>query len=194
MHLLRFASILAFSTVQAFAQEDRQLGTHEHGVGQLDIAFEGSQIAISFAAPGADIVGFEYLPKTTADTRAIEMALSTIREPRNLFIFPQGARCRATETSARLKGGSPDAHAGHNHAGRVDKKRGPQPSRSTHTEFRATYSLECADMGAIKQMEFEYFKVFPNALELDVRILSAQGASTFQVQRDNPVLDLSDQI
>ena len=54
-------SALLTSAVPVLAEETRQLDAHEHGVGALNIAFDQGRVAIEFHAPGADIVGFEYL-------------------------------------------------------------------------------------------------------------------------------------
>jgi len=39
-------------------------------------------------------------------------------------------------------------------------------------------------------MTFAYFDTFPNALELEVQIVSDTGAKAFEVERDEPKLDL----
>jgi len=37
---------------------------------------------------------------------------------------------------------------------------------------------------------FAYFEMFPNALEVEVQVASPIGAKAFEVERDNPQLDL----
>jgi len=53
----------------AFAEETRELGAHEHGVGAMNIAIEAGTVAMELRAPGADIVGFEYQAKSEAEIR-----------------------------------------------------------------------------------------------------------------------------
>ena len=53
------------------AEETRQVDKHEHGVGELNIAVEGSTIEFEFMIPGADIVGFEYVAKSDDDIAKI---------------------------------------------------------------------------------------------------------------------------
>ena len=60
MKLLPLIALAVAATTPVFAEETRQLDAHEHGVGQLDIAFDGNQISMELHAPGADIVSFEY--------------------------------------------------------------------------------------------------------------------------------------
>ena len=60
MKLLSLIAFAVAATTPVFAEKTRQLDAHEHGVGQLDIAFDGKQISMELHAPGADIVSFEY--------------------------------------------------------------------------------------------------------------------------------------
>lgn len=61
----------------------------------------------------------------------------------------------------------------------------------SHTEFHAEYALNCADPSAIDVITFAYFKRFPNAAELDIQMISDKGAKGFEVESDDPQLDLS---
>ena len=86
MKLLFFLALTAAVATPAFAQETRQLDAHEHGVGQLDIAFDGKQIAMELHAPGADIVGFEYVAESSEDRAAIDAAVAILAKPLDLFV------------------------------------------------------------------------------------------------------------
>ena len=50
--------------------------------------------------------------------------------------------------------------------------------------------LSCDNPDALSDIEFAYFATFPNALEVEVQIITAAGAQAFEVERDAPVLDL----
>ena len=69
------------SSSAAFAEETRQLDSHEHGVGELNIAVDGSTVAIELHAPGADIVGFEYVAKSFDDRLTVKKALKSLSHP-----------------------------------------------------------------------------------------------------------------
>src|SRR5215470_14244249 len=68
---LALALGLAAVAPLAAAAQERQLGTHEHGRGTLNIAIEGTQVSLEFEAPGADIVGFEAAAKTARQKAAV---------------------------------------------------------------------------------------------------------------------------
>ena len=61
---------------------------------------------------------------------------------------------------------------------------------ASHTEFHAEYMLTCDNPDALNSVTFAYFETFPNAKEVEVQMITANGAIAFEVERDAPVLDL----
>ncbi|PRY23722.1 uncharacterized protein DUF2796 [Aliiruegeria haliotis] len=59
-----------------------------------------------------------------------------------------------------------------------------------HSEFHAEYTFTCAAPDALTEIRFPYFDLFPNAEELGGQIVSAKGATSMEIERDAPVLDL----
>lgn len=213
------------------AEQTRSLDAHEHGSGTLDIAVSGSEVAMAFAAPGADIVGFEYQASTAEDRAAVDAAVSDLAHPLKLFKFPEQAGCSVTQANVTLLGGDEahdhddhdheedhaeegghahddhneehaehaehghddhdhqEKHAEHDEHGHDDEEHAAS-GEASHTEFRAEYTLACAEVEKIQKVEFAYFDRFPNALEMDVQIVSDKGAQAHEVERDAPVLDL----
>lgn len=186
----------------AFAEENRQLDAHEHGVGELNIGIDGTTVGMEFHAPGADIVGFEYAAQSDADKAAIDTALATLLQPQNLFVVPADAGCTVTMAKADLEGEAEhdnhddekhDEHAdkdGHDDHDHDDHAEHNDKDAAGHTEFHAEYTMTCANPAALTGMIFAYFDAFPNALEVEVQIVSSAGAAAFDVERDAPVLDL----
>lgn len=224
MKLLSLLTLSTLAAAPAFAQETRQMDSHEHGVGQLNIAFDGTQIAMELHAPGADIVGFEYAAESAEDIAKIEAALLVLAQPLDLFVFPDSAQCSVIEANAELEGeddhddhGDHDDHDDHGdedheeehgdheeeheegehdhdeegHKDHDDEDHDDHAEASGHTEFHAEYLLDCGDLGALDKVSFAYFTAFPNALEVEVQVISDTGAAAFEVERDDPMLDLS---
>jgi hypothetical protein len=110
-------SLIAFFTAfPAFAEETRQLDAHEHGTGALNIAIDGTTVAMMFEAPGADIVGFEYAAESDADLAAIETAVATLAAPLDLFVMQDAAGCSVVEAHAGLESEDDhDEHGGEDH-------------------------------------------------------------------------------
>ena len=90
------------------------------------------------------------------------------------------------------KSGVVDHYAAHDdhdeHAAHDDHKE--HAADAGHTEFHAEYLLNCADPSKVTLITFDYFDTFPNALELELQVISDKGATAFEVARDAPTLDL----
>lgn len=219
MKTLPFLALLSLSATPVLSDETRQLDAHEHGVGQLDMAMEGTRINIELHAPGADVVGFEYEATTAIDRAAVDEAVAILARPLDLFILPEAAGCSVVAASAELESehsseeehehhedehehhdeekhaldhDDHDEHAHDDHGHDDEHAHEDHEESAGHTEFHAEYQLNCADPSAVSNIEFAYFGTFPNALELEVQILSERGAQAFEVLRESPVLDLRD--
>ncbi len=199
------AALVLLTASAVTAEETRQLDAHEHGVGQLDIAFDGDQIAMELHAPGADIVGFEYTAESVEDRAKVDAAVATLARPLDLFVMPVAAGCSVVQASASLEseaaqdehthedhaehaedGHKDEDHAAHSH----DHGHDEHANKASHTEFHAEYLLNCADPAEATVITFAYFDAFPNALELEVQVISDRGAAAFEVERGAPTLDL----
>jgi hypothetical protein len=45
-------------------------------------------------------------------------------------------------------------------------------------------------LSAISEITFSYFEIFPNALELEIQVVTDKGATAFEVEREVAKLDL----
>lgn len=101
----------------AAAEEKRELGAHQHGVGLFNIAIEGDQLAMELEAPGADIVGFEHAAESAEDKAAIEAAKARLAAPLTLFVMPAEAGCTLASADVDLltEGGDHDDHGHGDH-------------------------------------------------------------------------------
>lgn len=195
----------------AVAEEKRELDAHEHGHSALNIAIEGDKIEMEFEAPGADIVGFEYVATSDEDKEAIEAAEKTLADPLPLFTPPAAAGCSVTAADAHLVGDEHhEEHAEHeDHEDHADEEHAEakeadhddhaheeehaheehdhedhaDEAAETHSEFHASYSLTCTDMAALTSLEFSAFTQFANMEEIEVTLISDKGQQSFEVER-----------
>ena len=199
-------STLVLLAVPAYAEGVRQLHSHEHGVGELNIAVGGRTVAMEFQAPGADIVGFEYAAKSESDHAAIDRAVAVLSRPLDLFVTPPAADCIVVDATVGLQAGTghEDDHGrehddhdhDHNHSGEHDDNHtashgNAQEGNESHTEFHAEYRLVCGSIEAMSHINFAYFQMFRNAIEIDVQIVTGSGAVAVEVGRDDPKLELT---
>ncbi|MGI9405107.1 MAG: DUF2796 domain-containing protein [Hyphomicrobiaceae bacterium] len=189
--LTAILSMLIVSPV--FAGETlRQLDAHEHGHSTLNIGVEGQTVTMELEAPGADIVGFEHRAASDADKAKIEAARAALAKPLELFRLSPDAECRLDTRAVELEvehSGSEEhgEHATEKHVDHDEEKAG-------HAEFHATYVMKCAKPHALTGITFKFFEVFAGAEELEVNIVTAKGQHRFEVERDQPVLNLAGMI
>ena len=61
---------------------------------------------------------------------------------------------------------------------------------ASHTEFQVAYAINCASPDDLSGIEFAFFKEFPNAQEIDVTVITENGQTSYEVERDAPQIDL----
>lgn len=195
------AAISLLTFAQTAQAEQRQLGAHEHGHGALNIAIEGNRVEIELEVPGADIVGFEHAATTPEQKAQVAEAEAQLEDALKQFVLPAAASCRLAKADVEVEAEgehehekNKEAHKNHDHdqAGHKEEhKDGAHEGEEGHSEFHATYSLDCTQPDEIKSIHFAYFKSFPNAKSLSVKIVSEKQQGSYEVTADKPDLDLS---
>jgi hypothetical protein len=168
-------SILCFSACPAAAeQSSRQAGAHQHGHGTLNIAIEGSAVAVELIAPGSDIAGFEHEARSEAEKAALGEAKARLEDVLALLTPSPEAQCTVVKAVAGIRA---EEHG--------------EEENGEHTEHFASYELACAAPHALKSISLGYFDVFARAEELEVTVIGGKGQSRLEASRANRVIDLS---
>lgn len=198
-------SVVSLFAMPALAEgEKRELGAHEHGHSALNVAIEGGRVEMELIAPGADIVGFEYEASTAEDKAALEQAEATLGEPLVLFGFADAAGCVVETAAVEIEGEehheehADDEHHDEKHAeddhheeGEEHAEHDEHEDEASHNEFHAEYSLNCSTPDALDGIDFAaFFEAFAGAEEVEVTVISEKGQSSYEVERDAPVVDL----
>ena len=170
----------------AAAEETRQVDKHEHGVGELNIAVEGSAINLEFMIPGADIVGFEYEAKSDSDIALVNTALSKFQDFENIFTLSSSGNCNLVDAEIDINQGDEHEHE--------DEHDHDEHEEEAHNEFVAHYSFTCGNVKEIDRIDFPYFTTFPNSGELEIQFVSEVGSTSFEVEGDKPFIDLKGKI
>ena len=197
-----YSLLLSALVTVSVAEETRQVDKHEHGVGELNIAVEGNSIDLEFMIPGADIVGFEYKAKSEADIALVNDALIKFDEFNNIFSIPSTSNCNLVEADISINQG--DNHKGehdhdehedeHDHDEHGEHDDHDEHDEEAHNEFVAHYSFNCGNIKEIDRISFPYFTTFPNSGELEVQFVSEIGSTSFEVEGDEPFIDLKGKI
>jgi len=183
-----YYSLLMSSIITvAAAEETRQVDKHEHGVGELNIAVESSAINLEFMIPGADITGFEYEAKSDSDIALVNAALSKFENFQNIFILPDSSNCDLVDAEIGIN--QEDDHNDHDEHDEHDEH-----EDESHNEFVAHYSFSCRNVKEIDRIDFPYFTTFPSSGELEIQFVSEAGSTSFEVEGDEPFIDLKGKI
>jgi hypothetical protein len=172
---------------------------HVHGRGQVNIAIEDDRVYLALASPGADIVGFEYAPRNSAQKAAVAAALDKFGDPAELLRFTPAADCRLIRASAELEsdddehekhGANEDEHE-HEHEHEAHPQDDDHGSEESHGAFVAEYEFACSQIDALTEIEFTYFAHFGNAQTLEIVLIDGHGQRREDIGRAEPVLRLA---
>lgn len=205
--LVSAAALTVSSTAMAAEeQETRQLDAHEHGHSTLNVGIEGNTVNMELEAPGADIVGFEYVAEAEADKAKVAAAKKALADPLSLFRPSAAAGCKLASTDIDLIVEGGEKHEEHGHDDHDDDDHGhkkkakhddhddhdehDEAKEGGHNEFHAKYTLTCSNPGALKGFSFSFFDTFKGAEELEVNVVSEKGQRRFEVERDEPKISL----
>lgn len=179
-------SLFACSTQLYSAEhEHEQYEAHVHGEAALLIALDGSTLEIEFLSPAMNIVGFEHQPANEAQTRAVETAIATLKQPELLFNLPSAAKCsvESIETASPLADHNEHKHE---HAKEVSNAHEEQ----AHSDFTGHYHFQCADTTQLNKIEIEIFKHFPGTEMIEVQSISKRGQHKIDLTPDRNILDI----
>ena len=192
-----YCSLLMSAMISVVAAEEtRQVDKHEHGVGELNIAVEGSAINLEFMIPGADIVGFEYEAKSDSDIALVNIALSKFQDFENIFTLSSSGNCNLVDAEIDINQGDEheDEHDHEDEHEHEDEHDHDEHEEEAHNEFVAHYSFTCGNVKEIDRIDFPYFTTFPNSGELEIQFVSEVGSTSFEVEGDKPFIDLKGKI
>jgi hypothetical protein len=181
---LAFAASILATPALADEARHRQLGPHVHGQGTLDIAIEGKKVEMELVAPGMDIVGFEHVASTSEQKAAVEKAKAKLADVLSVFKLPASAKCKVDKADVESR---KEVH----HDGDEDHDEDEKGGHEHHSEFHATYTIECAAPENVTGLETAYFTNFAGAQLLNVNVTTSKGQTQAQMTREKPVLDLT---
>jgi hypothetical protein len=159
-HLLK-AMLFACTviTLPAFA-EHREHGAHVHGVGQLNVALDGTLLEIELDSPAANLVGFEHAPRNDTEKGQLEQAMNRLRNATTLFTLPADAGCRLQQVEVTEEGG---------------EKQPDEDTAEHHSDIISHYRFECATPSALSGIDIHLFALFPTTEQLQVQLIGPHG-------------------
>ena len=141
------------------------LGAHEHGAGDLFVAWSGNAVAIDLISPANNLFGFEYEAETDEDIAIVDDALNYLSGSA-AFAFNDEAGC------------SPD-----------DDANISTEAEGTHSEVTASWEFTCENPESLTELDATgLFEQFPRFEDVDAQWASDSGQSAAELSASAPVL------
>lgn len=155
-------------------------GAHIHGIAQLQIVLEGTQLDIALISPAANLVGFEHRPETDEQEAMVALTHQRLSEGESLFqTEPANCQLAAQDVDSRSMR---EPHHDHGDDGYRDDH---DQHNSSHREISAHYRFTCAEPNALRAISTTLLAQFPGIHSLQVQwiVEDRQGASTLDNDR-----------
>ncbi len=211
--ILLTGATIGWLSIAAQAGEQHHHGAHVHGIAHLNVALEGENLYMEFVSPAANIVGFEYAPKTKAERDAVESARNTLKNAETVFKLPPAAGARLVEASVVSEAEHDKHHDGehghegeHHHASEHDhegehhheEKAGKDHAHhdaddhesETHSDFKAVYRFVCQNPDKLANIEVRLFELFPGIEEIEVQVLTETKQAAMELTAKKPKFSL----
>lgn len=197
--ILAVAAVLASAAVIADEaheghQHHRQHDPHVHGVGNLDLALEGSEVHLGLDSPAANLIGFEHAPATEDEKQTLAQALELLKDGEKLFRFPPAAECRLAQAGVHtpLVPQGEQGHDGHDepgHEGEHEHQAGEEHAGEVHADIAAEYRFTCARPELLSGLEVMLFQAFPGTERLRVQYVTPAGQGGVELTPSNPSIE-----
>lgn len=156
------------TTPAATAHVHREHKAHDHGAGQIGIAFDGTDGKIDFDIPAESIVGFEYEPTKLADKKKLSDGLQLLRSKINdLIVFDSKAKCEITAQSVEV-----------------------ERSEAKHSDIEAQYSVKCLQSPVGSAITFKLHSQFKRIKKLQVQVVVDTLQKSASISKDGEKIEL----
>ncbi len=154
---------------KSFHQEE----AHVHGIGRLNVALEGNQLAIELISPAANIVGFEHEPENKAQEKAISDATVALKDAAQVFALAPEAGCQLAKVDVATAMLDEEHHEEkHETESQGQGSHGHEEhDEERHSEFHVTYEFQCLKPAELKFVDVLLFQRFPGTEELEAQVI-----------------------
>jgi hypothetical protein len=168
------------------ADTGSSLEPHVHGIANLLVVFEGTQLDIELRSPAMNLLGFEHSARTSEQQAAVKNTKETLANANSLFNFGP-AQCQLTgldvDMSDMLDKGFHQGKEHHNAEHDANHRDGQEAH--DHPNIRARYHYHCARHDQLSSLRTSIPVEFPGIESLQVQwiINGRQGAATLDNSR-----------
>jgi hypothetical protein len=156
------------SAADKSAPSDHAHAAHSHGLGQLELVVQGGTVKASFEIPMESLLGFEHLPRTPEQKKAMADLQTATAQASYFITLPAAADCQPKSLQVN-----------------ADMFKG---QKSEHSDLDAELEFSCSQPSALKQMEIPLFKKHSRLSALKVDMVSPKGQASVTLKAKDPVL------
>ncbi len=166
MRQITFPTMLALSVTLIALPAMASPHTHAHGKGELEITVQDGAIRAIFRTPMDSLLGFEYSPKTDAQSAAVAQLRNRLSDPTLFFAPTPAAQCAASssEASSAL------------FAGKVS---------GSHSDLEYRFSFKCANPPALSGIDALLFANYPRLHEIRALVVTDKGQRAVTLKKRN---------
>ncbi len=143
------------------------LGSHQHGLGKMNIVQDKNLLHVELEMPGIDVVGFEYKAYTKEDKKKIQLALVNLKNPSNIIEITNKADCILKDSKSVIS------------------------EEKSHSEFIAEYKFSCKKIGNLKYFIINIFENFKNSKNISLSIIGRNSMKNMIIDKENKKVNVN---
>lgn len=137
---------------------------HTHGLVNIQIIAEGSDISVDMSLPSADAVGFEHAPTSDTEKAQLTAALNALQAPDSLFTLNASAGC--TLKHGTVETALQDVQPAQHPTAHGSSQTGPE-----HADIDVFYAWHCANPRELKAIGVNLFSHFKSLATITADII-----------------------
>jgi hypothetical protein len=190
-----FPRIVVVSCLSQAHAQQANLGTHVHGVSELNILIEGNRLEIQLRAPAMNIARFKHRARTEQQIRKVKQSEVKLIGHKALFSFYSGGR-RLTQAKIDLsdlikhKTTEKDTHTHVHHKNNLDHSHEHGDVHADHSEIAAHYNYDGENMDELSSLSFSFFDVFSAMQQINAIWITTSGQGTVPLTSQNKMIML----
>jgi hypothetical protein len=165
-----FVAVCIAGLAQAAAAQEP--GAHVHGVAELRVVVDGTQLEVALESPLDNLLGFEHAPRTEPQRAAVRAMTAKLRRAQGLFTPSAAARC-AIASVELASSALPASLLGQAGPAAAASEAAPDG----HADLDATYTWHCDAPAQLKGLDVGLMQAFPGIRQLDVQVVGPKGQS-----------------
>ncbi len=173
-------------------------GSHVHGEAVMNIAIDGTTVAVELDSPLFNFTGFEHDAETKEDKQTLQKTITGLQNADKLLVLPVAANCVLKDADVELGSEGHDEDHEHEHEEHHDEHKKDTEHEheehhdqgANHQDIHAAYAFSCTKPEAINKIGFAFFKQFPELQAIKVNLISEQGALVKEVTKQYSELSL----